>query len=70
MSKILKLIYGENVKEFIAKKGFDPSYGARPLRRAIKNLFEDKIAEAILDGKIKQDKPVNISIKQEEIVVE
>lgn len=40
--------------EAIAKKGFDPVFGARPLKRAIQSMVEDKISEAILEGKIKQ----------------
>jgi ATP-dependent Clp protease ATP-binding subunit ClpC len=37
-------------REFLAEKGFDPTYGARPLRRAIQQLIEDQISEEILKG--------------------
>ena len=40
------------VKEFIAKKGIDKNFGARPLRRTIQNLIEDRLAEFILDGEL------------------
>ena len=40
-----------SVKELIAKKGVNKSFGARPLRRTIQNLVEDSLAETILDGK-------------------
>lgn len=46
----------DSVKELIAKKGIDTNYGARPLKRAIQNILEDRVAEEILDGNIKQNK--------------
>ena len=58
-----------SVKELIAKKGVDKSFGARPLKRTIQNLVEDKIAEAILDGKIKKGILAKIDCDGEEIVV-
>lgn len=51
------------VKELIAGKGIDKSFGARPLRRTIQNLVEDKLAEAILEGKIKKGKLVQIDVE-------
>ena len=59
----------ESVKELISKKGVDTNYGARPLKRAIQNILEDKIAEEILDGNIKQNKKVKLSAEEEKIVV-
>ena len=41
------------VKKLVAKAGFDPVYGARPLRRALQNKVEDKLSEEILEGKVK-----------------
>lgn len=46
--------FTSSLVEAIAKKGFDPVFGARPLKRAIQSMVEDKISEAILEGKIKQ----------------
>ncbi len=60
----------DSVKELIAKKGIDTNYGARPLKRAIQNLLEDKIAEEILDGNIKPNKKVKLSAEEEKIVVQ
>lgn len=59
-----------SVKELIAKKGVDNNYGARPLRRAIQNMLEDKIAEAILDGKVKTGKKSIATVKDDEIYIE
>lgn len=51
------------VKELISKEGIDKNFGARPLRRTIQNLVEDKLAEEILDGKLKKGKKVKFTIK-------
>ena len=50
----ISLEVDKSAKEIIAKQGTDTTYGARPLRRAIQSMLEDKLAEAILDGKLKQ----------------
>lgn len=59
----------KSVKELIAKEGIDKAYGARPLRRTIQSKLEDKLAEAILDGKIKVGVKATISSKDGEIIV-
>ena len=64
-AKALKLEIDDEVKEVNCKKGTDHNYGARPLRRTIQNLLEDKIAEAILDGKISKDKEVKIGLNKD-----
>ena len=56
-------------KEFIAKKGTDTTYGARPLRRAIQSNIEDKIAEAILDDILKPGTKALITAKNNEIQI-
>lgn len=57
------------VKELIAKKGVDKAYGARPLRRAIQNLIEDKLAEEILDGNVKIGDVAKITAKDDKVEV-
>lgn len=52
----IKIEIDDSVKELIAKKGIDSNYGARPLKRAIQSMLEDKIAESILDGIVKPGK--------------
>ena len=61
----IKIEIEENVKDKIIEKGIDINYGARPLKRTIQNEIEDKIAEAILDGKIKQNKKSKIILDEE-----
>lgn len=59
----------KSVKEMIAKEGVDKAYGARPLRRTIQSKLEDKLAEAILDGKLKSGVKTTVSSKDGEIVL-
>lgn len=58
----IELKYGEAVKNYIFDKGYDKKYGARPLRRAIQNEIEDKLAEEILAGNISAGHTVRISV--------
>ena len=57
----------KSARDLVAKKGVNENYGARPLKRAIQTMIEDKIAEAMLDGKIK--KSATISANEDEITV-
>ena len=57
----------EGVKELIAKEGFDPKYGARPLKRAIQNKIEDTMAEEILEGRIHAGDKVTASLAKGKI---
>nr|WP_276939496.1 ATP-dependent Clp protease ATP-binding subunit [Helcococcus sueciensis] len=59
--------YTDKVAEKIAKIGFDETYGARPLDRAIKTEIEDLIAEKILDEEISKDKKISIIIRGDKI---
>ena len=65
----IKIDIDDSVKELIAKKGVDNNYGARPLRRAIQNMLEDKIAEAILDGKVKPGKKSIATVENDEVII-
>ena len=47
----------------VAKEGIDKNFGARPLRRTIQNLVEDKLAEEILDGKLNKGKLAKFTVK-------
>lgn len=64
----IKLTIRDSVKKYIVEKGTDKKYGARPLRRAIQNELEDKLAEAILDGDVKAGTEVIVSVSKEKIV--
>lgn len=58
----IKVHFDENAEEILAKKGFDPTYGARPLRRTIMKTVEDKISESILRGTISRDDDILITV--------
>ena len=59
----------DKIKDLIVDKGTDFVYGARPLRRAMQNILEDKIAEEILDGNIKPNKKAVIKAEDDKIVI-
>lgn len=56
------------VKELIAKEGIDKNFGARPLRRTIQNLVEDRLAEEILDGKLNKGKLAKFTVEDGKII--
>ena len=58
--------FSKPTKEFLAKEGYDPAYGARPIKRAIQRYVEDAVADAILDGKVKEGKTYTISKDRKE----
>ena len=63
----LNIKIDKSVKELIAKKGVDKEFGARPLRRAIQNIVEDKLAEEILDGNIKPGAEAKLVAKNDKV---
>ena len=66
----ITLIVRDSVKNYIVEKAYQPKYGARPLRRKIQNEIEDKLAEEILDGKVKKGSKVIVTTKKNEIIFE
>ena len=68
-NKGITLNLDEKVKDLIEKKGTDTTYGARPLRRAIQSLVEDTIAEGIIDGVVKDNSKVNLTVDNEKVVI-
>ena len=65
----LDVQFDKDVKALIESKGIDKNYGARPLRRTIQNLVEDKLAEEILDGNLKAGKKAVVGVENENIVL-
>jgi len=53
-AKDIKVHLDRNAVEFLIDKGYDPTYGARPMRRAVEKYLEDPLAEGFLRGNIKQ----------------
>ena len=65
----ITLILTESAKQFIAKAGFDPVYGARPLKRALYEIVEDRLADLILGGEVVEGSSVVFDTQGEEITV-
>ena len=66
----IKVELEPEVKELIASKGIDKNFGARPLRRTIQSVLEDRLAEEILDGNLKKNNTNKIGVKDGKVVVE
>ncbi|MBY0405207.1 MAG: ATP-dependent Clp protease ATP-binding subunit [Cyanobacteria bacterium] len=66
----MELVISDEVKDSLAKEGYSPSYGARPLRRVIQKKIEDEISEEMLTGKFKEGDTITASIKDDKIVFE
>ena len=66
MEVTLKISPAVNLQ--IAKSGFDPKYGARPLRRAVQNQVEDALAEEILAGRVKAGDTVHVACRKGKIL--
>jgi ATP-dependent Clp protease ATP-binding subunit ClpC len=64
-SKRLTLRLNDEANEFLIGKGFDPEYGARPLRRAIERYLEDPLAEELLRGKFTADQVIDVSVEND-----
>ncbi|MCI9051066.1 MAG: ATP-dependent Clp protease ATP-binding subunit [Lachnospiraceae bacterium] len=63
----ITVILEDSAKDYIVEKGYDEKFGARPLRRALQSKIEDRLAEEILDGKVKKGDTVTISYEKEEL---
>ena len=59
--KNIELQLADSAKEFLFEKGFDPAYGARPMRRAINKYLEDPLAEEILRGNVRRDEVIEVT---------
>ena len=67
--KDIKISLTQSAKEYIAKIGFDPVYGARPLKRAIYEIVEDKLADLILEDKIGEGSSIEFDVQNDEVFV-
>ncbi|MDY6434464.1 MAG: ATP-dependent Clp protease ATP-binding subunit, partial [Synergistales bacterium] len=70
-TKGVSIDVSQEVKEKILDKGFKPKYGARPLRRAIQSMLEDKLADFMLSKKFSEENSkINVNLKGEELLCE
>ena len=68
--RALDLILADEAKELLIEEGFDPTYGARPLRRAVQKLLEDPLSEQILRGKLTTNMKIYITRKGDKLEFE
>ena len=61
-SKNVKIELDEKALDFLVQKGYDPTYGARPMRRAVEQFLEDPLAEEVLRGTIHANDPVMVTL--------
>jgi len=66
--KNIRLELDARAKEFLAEKGYDPMYGARPMRRAVERFLEDPLAEEIIRGSVHDNDPILVSVDQDKLV--
>jgi ATP-dependent Clp protease ATP-binding subunit ClpC len=67
-AKKIQLELDAKAKDFLVEKGYDPTYGARPMRRAVERYLEDPLAEEILRGKFQEGVPINVSVEGDKLV--
>jgi len=66
--KNLKLELDDKAKDFLVEKGYDPQYGARPMRRAVERFFEDPLAEEILKGTLREGELIQVTAAADKLV--
>lgn len=64
----LELVLDDEVLEHLAEEGNDPTYGARPLRRAIQKMIEDPLSEKILEGTYNAGDTIKVELSDKEVV--
>jgi ATP-dependent Clp protease ATP-binding subunit ClpC len=67
-NKNIVLTLDEKAKEFLVQKGYDPNYGARPMRRSVERFLEDPMAEEILKGALHDNDPVQVTMENDKLV--
>jgi ATP-dependent Clp protease ATP-binding subunit ClpC len=60
-----KLVLTDEAKDFIAEKGYDPQFGARPLKRAIQKYLEDEMAEIIVKATVSEGDTISVEYDRE-----
>jgi len=66
--KGVNVVLDEKARDFLIEKGYDPQYGARPMRRSVERYLEDPLAEEILKGTLSLVEPVHITADTEKLV--
>jgi ATP-dependent Clp protease ATP-binding subunit ClpC len=67
-AKEVEIVLDSSAHEFVIEKGYDPNYGARPMRRAVERYLEDPLAEEILRGNVKAGSKVQVTAQDGKLV--
>jgi ATP-dependent Clp protease ATP-binding subunit ClpC len=67
-SKQLELVMDQGAKDLLVEKGYDPNFGARPMRRAVERYLEDPLAEEILKGMLHPNEPIVVVVEEGKLV--
>jgi ATP-dependent Clp protease ATP-binding subunit ClpC len=67
-NKQIHLELDQTAKDLLVEKGYDPTYGARPMRRAVERYLEDPLAEEILKGGLQPNEPIKVTAKDGKLV--
>ena len=65
----IRIVFTDAFDEYLSTKGYDPQYGARPIKRLLQRELVNQIATAILDGSVKRDSVITVSMQNGEIVL-
>ncbi|WP_339052475.1 ATP-dependent chaperone ClpB [Candidatus Lariskella endosymbiont of Epinotia ramella] len=68
MQQNISVTFDDNLKKWLADRGYDPTFGARPLKRVIQQYLQNKLAEKILSGEIKENSSINVYMNDESLV--
>ncbi len=76
VTKVIERLKGKNIqlelddtaKDFLVEKGYDPQYGARPMRRSVERYLEDPLAEEILRGQFHEGDPIRVTRDKEKLI--
>ena len=66
-NKNITLSLDEKAKDFLVEKGYDPNYGARPMRRSVERFLEDPLAEEILKGVLHENDPIHVTLDKDKL---
>jgi ATP-dependent Clp protease ATP-binding subunit ClpC len=67
-AKNIRILLDEQASDFLVTKGYDPTYGARPMRRAVERYLEDPLAEEFLKGHLHENEPVTVTLENDQLV--
>jgi ATP-dependent Clp protease ATP-binding subunit ClpB len=66
----IELEIGEDARDLLAEEGYNPSYGARPLKRVIQTRLQDPLAEALISGEISEGQKVRVSVADGKLAID